>query len=133
MDAPVIGAMGVIALFVMLFLRVPVWASLTIVGVFGSVAVAGWQSALAMAGTTPFDSASAYTLSVIPLFVLMGDVASGTRLSAELFAAARVMLGGHSRWPVAGFDPGFGMLRCGLRIVRRNGRDHLTHRAAGDA
>jgi len=94
MDAPVIGALGVIALFVMLFLRIPVWASLTIVGVFGSVAVAGWQSALAMAGTTPFDSASAYTLSVIPLFVLMGDVASGTRLSAELFAAARVMLGG---------------------------------------
>jgi tripartite ATP-independent transporter DctM subunit len=42
----------------------------------------------------PFDIASSYTLSVIPLFILMGEVASGSRLSSELFAAARVMLSG---------------------------------------
>ena len=37
---------------------------------------------------------SAYTLSVIPLFVLLGEVASNTRLSADLFNAARLLLSG---------------------------------------
>src|SRR5665647_506648 len=94
MSGPIIGALGVLALFALLFLRIPVWAALTLVGFFGNAAVGGWPSAFALAGTTPFDSASAYTLSVIPLFVLMGEVASNTRLSADLFVAARVMLSG---------------------------------------
>jgi tripartite ATP-independent transporter DctM subunit len=94
MSPPVIGALGVAALFVLLFLRVPVWAALALVGFLGNVAVSGWPAAFALAGTTPFDVGSAYTLSVIPLFVLMGEVASGTRLSSDLFAAARVVLSG---------------------------------------
>ena len=94
MSPPLIGALGVAALFVLLFLRVPVWAALALVGFLGNVAVSGWPAAFALAGTTPFDVGSAYTLSVLPLFVLMGEVASGTRLSSDLFAAARVVLSG---------------------------------------
>jgi tripartite ATP-independent transporter DctM subunit len=89
-----IGACGVIALFVLLFLRVPVWAALMLVGVVGNTIVGGWSSSFAILGTTAFDTSSAYTLSVIPLFILMGDVASSTRLSADLFNAARVLLSG---------------------------------------
>ena len=87
-----IGACGVLALFVLLFLRVPVWAALMLVGVVGNTIVGGWSSSFAILGTTAFDTSSAYTLSVIPLFILMGDVASSTRLSADLFNAARVLL-----------------------------------------
>jgi tripartite ATP-independent transporter DctM subunit len=94
MSPPLIGACGVAALFVLLALRVPVWATLALIGFFGNVALSGWSSAFALAGTTPFDTASSYTLSVIPLFVFMGEVASSTRLSADLFVAARVMLSG---------------------------------------
>ena len=89
-----IGACGVLALFVLLFLRVPVWAALMLVGVIGNTIVGGWSSSFAILGTTGFDTGSAYTLSVIPLFILMGDVASSTRLSADLFNAARVLLSG---------------------------------------
>jgi tripartite ATP-independent transporter DctM subunit len=89
-----IGACGVLALFVLLFLRVPVWAALMLVGVVGNTIVGGWNSSFAILGTTAFDTSSAYTLSVIPLFILMGDVASSTRLSADLFNAARVLLSG---------------------------------------
>jgi tripartite ATP-independent transporter DctM subunit len=89
-----IGALGVLALFLLLFLRVPVWAALMLVGVIGNTIVGGWTSSFAILGTTGFDTASAYTLSVIPLFILMGDVASSTRLSADLFNAARVLLSG---------------------------------------
>jgi tripartite ATP-independent transporter DctM subunit len=94
MSPPLIGACGVAALFILLALRVPVWATLALIGFFGNMTLSGWSAAFALAGTTPFDTASAYTLSVIPLFVLMGEVASSTRLSADLFVASRVVLSG---------------------------------------
>ena len=102
MSPRTIGAVGVAALFAMLLLRVPVWIALTLVGFFGNVDLTGPQGALALAGTVPFDVASSYTLSVIPLFILMGEVASETGLSSDLFHAARVMLSG---------------IRCGLAVA----------------
>jgi C4-dicarboxylate transporter, DctM subunit len=94
MSPSLIGAGGVVVLFALLLLRVPVWIALVLVGFFGNVLVNGWAAAFALAGTAPFDVASSYTLSVVPLFILMGEVASGSRLSGELFNAARVILSG---------------------------------------
>src|SRR5262247_2528484 len=94
MSASAIGACGIAILFALLLLRVPVWVALILVGFFGNVLVNGWAAAFALAGTAPFDVASSYTLSVVPLFILMGEVASGSRLSGELFNAARVILSG---------------------------------------
>jgi tripartite ATP-independent transporter DctM subunit len=94
MSPSLIGATGVAVLFTLLLLRVPVWISLVLVGFFGNVLVNGWAAAFALAGTAPFDVASSYTLSVVPLFILMGEVASESRLSGELFKAARVILSG---------------------------------------
>ena len=94
MSPSTIGAIGVLSLFAMLFLRVPVWIALTLVGFIGNSIMSGTVPTFALAGTVPFDVGSAYTLSVVPLFVLMGEVASETGLSADLFKAARVMLAG---------------------------------------
>src|SRR5439155_26201886 len=74
MSPPLIGAAGILFLFTLLFFRIPVWVALAFVGFVGFGVVSGWQGALPVAGTAPFDTASAYTLSVIPLFVLMGEV-----------------------------------------------------------
>ena len=86
-----IGAIGGLALFALLFCRIPIWAALIIVGLAGNTVINGWSAAFTTLGTTPFDVANSYPLSVIPLFILMGDVASSTRLSADLFNAARVL------------------------------------------
>jgi tripartite ATP-independent transporter DctM subunit len=94
MNSSTLGAIGVLALFVMLFLRVPVWIALTLVGFIGNAILSGLRPTFALAGTVPFDVGSAYTLSVVPLFVLMGEVASESRLSGELFKGARVILSG---------------------------------------
>ncbi|MEA3025257.1 MAG: hypothetical protein QOF91_542 [Alphaproteobacteria bacterium] len=94
MSPSAIGACGVLILFALLLLRVPIWISLVLVGFFGNATVLGWQGAFALAGTAPFDVASSYTLSVVPLFILMGEVASESRLSGELFRAAKIMLSG---------------------------------------
>ena len=94
MTSSLVGVAGIFILFVLLFLRIPVWIALVLVGFFGNVIALGWPGAFALAGTVPFDVASSYTLSVVPLFILMGEVASESKLSGELFRAARVILSG---------------------------------------
>jgi C4-dicarboxylate transporter DctM subunit len=94
MSSPLVGLIGILALFTLLLLRLPVWAALALIGFLGNVALAGWPSAFATLGQAPFDIASLYTLSVVPLFILTGGVASGSGLSADLFKAARVMMSG---------------------------------------
>jgi tripartite ATP-independent transporter DctM subunit len=54
----------------------------------------GWRKALAMMGSVPFELASAYSLSVVPLFILMGAVASRAGMSRELFDAANAVFSG---------------------------------------
>ncbi len=94
MAASSIGAIGVFALFAMLFFRVPVWIALTLVGFVGNSIMSGIKPTFALAGTVPFDVGASYNLSVLPLFILMGEVASVTGLSSDLFKAARVVLAG---------------------------------------
>jgi tripartite ATP-independent transporter DctM subunit len=89
-----IGSLGVAALLVVLFLRVPIGVSLALVGVCGYAAVDGWGKALAMMGSVPFELAAAYSLSVVPLFILMGAVASRAGMSRELFDAANAIFSG---------------------------------------
>ena len=94
MSPQLIGGIGVCGLFSLLLIRVPIWAALILAGFLGNVALNGVGPALATLGTIPFDTASLYGLSVIPLFILTGSIASETGLSAELFKAARVILSG---------------------------------------
>jgi len=89
-----IGLAGVIALLVVLFVRVPIGVGLALVGVCGYAAIDGWRKALAMMGSVPFELASAYSLSVVPLFILMGAVASRAGMSSELFNAANAIFSG---------------------------------------
>jgi len=89
-----IGSLGVAVLLAVLFLRVPIGVSLALVGVCGYAAVDGWRKALAMMGSVPFELASAYSLSVVPLFILMGAVASRAGMSRELFDAANAIFSG---------------------------------------
>ncbi|HWU60992.1 MAG TPA: TRAP transporter large permease [Ensifer sp.] len=94
MSAPLIGLCLIGLLFLLLFLRVPIWIGLLVAGLLGNVILNNLGVALSVTGSNMFDSASNYGLSVVPLFVLMGDVASGSRLSSELFKAARVIMSG---------------------------------------
>ncbi|MCA0870668.1 TRAP transporter large permease [Seohaeicola saemankumensis] len=89
-----LGLGGIGVMLVMLFLRQPVWLALGLIGVAGNWALNGLMSSKFVAGTTVFDVVSNYNLSVIPLFILMGEIASGSRMSAELFTAARTVLSG---------------------------------------
>jgi tripartite ATP-independent transporter DctM subunit len=94
MSVSLIGVAAIAGLLALIFARVPVAVALGVSGLLGYAAVDGWPKALNMAGTVPFQLASAYSLSVIPLFILMGAVASRGNMASELFHAANAAFAG---------------------------------------
>ena len=94
MTVAAIGILGVLGLLALIFLRVPIAIALAASGLVGYAAIDGWARALKMFGTVPFTLASAYSLSVIPLFVLMGAVAARANMARELFEAANAVFSG---------------------------------------
>ena len=94
MTVATIGIAGVAGLLLLIFIRVPIGLALAISGAVGYAALDGWPNALKMAGNVPFNLASAYALSVIPLFILMGAVASRANMARELFDASNAVFSG---------------------------------------
>lgn len=94
MSPSTIGLLVILVLFALLFFRIPVWVALAVSGITGITALSNITFASVIAGTSAFDTASNYGLTVVPLFILMGEIATGTKLSAELFKAARIILSG---------------------------------------
>ncbi|WP_187969043.1 TRAP transporter large permease [Aquibium microcysteis] len=84
---------GFVGLFVLIILRVPIGFAMGIAGVAGFAAVSGWKPGLNLLMNSPLRTASDYTLSVIPMFVLMGVFASASGMSRELFRANRAWFG----------------------------------------
>ena len=94
MSVALIGVIGVVVLLAALLVRVPIALALTTVGFLGYAAADGWLKALKMLGSVPFSLSTAYSLSVVPLFILMGAVASRAGMSRELFDAANALFSG---------------------------------------
>ncbi|MFQ5923957.1 MAG: TRAP transporter large permease [Anaerolineales bacterium] len=87
------GLLGLAGLFLFLALRMPVGIAMMFVGILGFAALKGWGPALAVLGSEPFVIASNYELTVIPLFVLMGNFASVSGMSRDLYGAAYAWFG----------------------------------------
>jgi tripartite ATP-independent transporter DctM subunit len=94
MNPQVVGIVGFLAMIALIFLRVPVAVALGAVGTIGYAALNGWSQALTVFGRVPLTFASAYDLSVVPLFVLMGAVAAHSGMARELFQSINVMFSG---------------------------------------
>jgi tripartite ATP-independent transporter DctM subunit len=119
MSAQLIGLLGLAALFALIMLRVPVAIAMGLVGVVGYAAVDGWERALINAGLTPYDLTDKYELSVVPLFVLMGVVATRSGMSMELYRAANALfsgLRGALAMGTVGGCAGFGAI-CGSSLA----------------
>ena len=94
MTTGVVGILGVVGLLFLIFARVPIAVALAASGLAGYAALDGWPTALKMLGSVPFNLASAYSLSVVPLFILMGAVASRANMARELFEASNAIFSG---------------------------------------
>lgn len=87
------GIVGCIALLVLLVGSMPVAFAMMIVGFVGFAAIVTPQAAVSMITTNLYDTFSSDSLTVIPLFVLMGQVAFHAGISRKLFAAAYHWMG----------------------------------------
>ena len=88
MSPELVGILGIALLLILFAFRMQVGLSMLIVGFAGFTYLASTGASLPMLGMVPYATASAYSLSVIPLFILMGMFLSYGGLGRDIFAAA---------------------------------------------
>ena len=87
------GLVSFLILLVLLALRVPIAVAMLVVGAGGYIWVDGLMPFLAFMKSTSYETFGSYSFSVIPMFLLMGNIASGSGLSARLFRGANALIG----------------------------------------
>jgi tripartite ATP-independent transporter DctM subunit len=103
MITPLTGLYGtLLMLAVMLLLRIPVGFVMAIMGFLGLVYTVSWDAALGMIGTDLWQTFSSYGLTVIPMFILMGQICFYSQVNERVYNAAY-------KW--------FGQIRGGLAIT----------------
>ena len=115
----IIAGTGFAALLLLIALRCPIGLSMLLVGAAGYVWIIDATRLLAFLKTLPFNHFSNYTLSVIPLFILMGVLAERGGLARDLFTAANAIMGhrrGGMAMSVIGACAGFGAV-CGSSVA----------------
>ncbi len=110
-----VGILGSLILFTLLFTSMPVAFAMLASGVIGFALIVTPQAAFSMVIAELYETFSAYNLTVIPLFVMMGQVSFHAGISRRLFHTTYVWLG-HLRGGLAmatvGACAGFGAI-CG--------------------
>ncbi|HHT46283.1 MAG TPA: TRAP transporter large permease [Firmicutes bacterium] len=102
MNTVLIGILSFVVLLILVFLHMPISIVMVVVGTIGYALVVNPQAALIKLGTDTFNNAAVYTLSVIPMFLLMGLFLGTSGLARRLFDA---------------FNAWFGHIRGGLAIA----------------
>ncbi|MEK9553941.1 MAG: TRAP transporter large permease, partial [Alphaproteobacteria bacterium] len=93
MSETLIGFLGILTLFFLLVARMPVGMALLAVGFGGIWVIDGQRVAVATLSSETYSSITAYSLSIIPLFVLMGNMAGAAGYSQKLYEAAYAWIG----------------------------------------
>ena len=106
------GLLGLLLMMVLAFVRIPISFAMGLVGIMGYAYMRDWNWTVAgaMVQTKIYETGRNYTLSVVPLFILMGNLVTRAGMSQELFRAAYAFIG-HLRgglamatvWASAGF------------------------------
>ncbi|WP_281927798.1 TRAP transporter large permease [Roseibium album] len=118
-DALVLGLGALAVLVFLIAIRIPIAYAMILVGGVGTMMLNGPALVLSQLKTLAYGQFSIYDLSVVPMFVLMGAIASKTGLSQALFRGANAWLGwmrgGTAMAAIAGCA-GFGAV-CGSSLA----------------
>ena len=93
MTGPTAGVVGFIAVLVLIMLRVPVAIAMGVIGAVGYGVVFGWDTIGFVLGRAPFESVFPESLSVVPLFIMMGVFAAYGGLSRSLYNLVTALIG----------------------------------------
>ena len=92
-----VGILGILFLFLLLALRMQIGFCMALVGFLGFAALGSFESGFSILGMEPFKIGSSYGLTVIPLFILMGQFANYSKMAFDVYETVY-------RW--IGFLPG---------------------------
>ena len=94
LDPATTGVIVAVLLFVLLAGGVHIGVALGLMGVLGMYLTIGPDAALGQFATIPFSTTNSFTLAVIPLFILMGSLATQAAITTDLYRAAHAWFGG---------------------------------------
>lgn len=93
MDPLVAGYLGIAAITVLIILGMRVAFATALIGILGIAFLKGWNTAFNISGYLPHGIVAHYSLSVIPLFIIMGYFAYFAGLTRDVFQTARQWVG----------------------------------------
>jgi C4-dicarboxylate transporter DctM subunit len=119
MSGAAVAALGFVVMLAFIAIRMPVGLAMLVAGSLGYIHLTGLPVYLNYIKSTPYHLFANYTLSVIPLFILMGALAERSGLSTALFKAASGVVGhrrGGMAMAVIGACAAFGAI-CGSSVA----------------
>jgi tripartite ATP-independent transporter DctM subunit len=93
MSPEIIGILGILLMFILLAFGMYIGMAMALVGFLGLCVIVGVDSGINILGITPLAEGSSYTLSVIPLFVLMGQFAFNSGISTDIYKTVYAWMG----------------------------------------
>ncbi len=93
MNPTALGIIGILVLVAVIFTRMPVAYVMTLVGFVGFAIQVDWDAALKLLSRDFYDVYSSYGLTIIPLFIFMGQIAFNAGISRRLYDSAHKMVG----------------------------------------
>ena len=93
MSLTIIGIVGIVVLVLFLFTNIPVGFAMGLIGVLGFSYIKGWGPGLSLLAKDVFEVFSSHGLTVVPLFVFMGQLSFYSGISSRLYESAYVLMG----------------------------------------
>lgn len=93
LDPTMIAILGIVAMLILIFSGANIGLCMFVIGFIGYAIIRDWGAAFSMLKTYTVSSSMNYTMTVIPLFVLMGQFAFHSGISDDLFRSSRVWFG----------------------------------------
>ena len=93
MNPEIVGLAGIVCLVVLLALGMYIGMAMALIGFLGLSILVGMEAGVHILGITPLAEGSSYTLSVIPLFVLMGQFAFISGISSDIYKTVYAWMG----------------------------------------
>lgn len=108
-----VGLAAVALMLVLMFMKMPIAFALMISGVVGLFSVSGFRAVESVTASTPMSATASWSLSVLPMFILMGMLLAASGSTTRVYNAARLWLG----WVPGGLAFGTNVAGAGLAAV----------------
>ena len=93
MSPILVGVLSFFVLIAALLLGIPLAMAMATIGIIGYVLISGMDGMLGMVALIPWSKATHYTFTVVPLFILMGNLIFSARFGEDLYKVARKWVG----------------------------------------